>query len=78
MDGQEFINIAQRNLANRFPNTTPNDWYTVWQVRVLQNNKALLSTDVFDGKYVEVTYNGDKQEMYIDVYGHETNTVVHV
>ena len=36
--------------------------------RSLQNNKALLSTTLFDGMYYEVTYNGDKHEAYLDAY----------
>ena len=36
--------------------------------RFLQNNKALLSTDVPDGMYYEVTYNGDNKEFYLDAY----------
>ena len=43
--------------------------YVVWSCKTLQNYKALLSTSVFgDGIYVEFTYNGDKQELYMDVY----------
>lgn len=37
-------------------------------VKTLQNNKALLSTTLPDGIYYECTYNGDKKEMYVDVY----------
>lgn len=44
------------------------DLYVVWQVKVLQNNKCLISTDVVNGYYWEVTYNGDKREMYVDMY----------
>ena len=47
---------------------TTEDVYVVWLVKVLQNNKALLSTTLFDGMYYEVTYNGDKDELYIDAY----------
>ena len=47
---------------------TEEDVYVVWLVKVLQNNKALLSTTLFDGMYYEVTYNGDKDEIYIDAY----------
>ena len=36
--------------------------------KTLQNNKALLSTTLFDGMYYECTYNGDKKEMYVDAY----------
>jgi hypothetical protein len=43
--------------------------YVVWSCKTLQNYKALLSTAVSgDGIYVEFTYNGDKQELYMDVY----------
>lgn len=47
---------------------TAEDVYVVWQVKVLQNNKALLSTRLSDGMYYECTYNGDKDEMYVDCY----------
>lgn len=42
--------------------------YVVWFSKTLQNWKALLSTTLPDGMYYEVTYNGDKQETYIDAY----------
>lgn len=47
---------------------TAEDVYVVWQVKVLQNNKALLSTNLSDGMYYECTYSGDKDEMYVDCY----------
>lgn len=47
---------------------TIDDVFMVWSCKTLQNNKALLSTTLFDGMYYECTYNGDKKEMYIDVY----------
>lgn len=45
-----------------------NEVYVVWFCKTLQNWKALLSTTLPDGKYYEVTFNGDKQELYLDVY----------
>lgn len=42
--------------------------YCVWMVKCLQNNKALFSTTLRDGKYYECTFNGDKKELYVDVY----------
>lgn len=36
--------------------------------KTLQNNKALLSTTLLDGMHYECTYNGDKQELYLDAY----------
>ena len=42
--------------------------FVVWSCKTLQNNKALLSTTLFDGMYYEITYNGDKKELYLDAY----------
>ena len=50
--------------------------YVVWFCKTLQNWKALLSTSIADGKYYELTYNGDKAETYVDVYVKESNTAV--
>lgn len=44
------------------------DVFVVWTCKTLQNNKALLSTTLFDGMYYEITYNGDKKEFYFDAY----------
>lgn len=42
--------------------------YCVWFCKTLQNAKAILSTSVRDGMIYEVTFNGDKQELYLDAY----------
>ena len=44
------------------------DVFVVWYCKTLQNAKALLSTIVSDGMYYELTYNGDKKELYLDAY----------
>lgn len=49
-------------------NVTLDDVYVVWSVKVLQNWKALISTTLPDGMYYELTYNGDKDELYLDAY----------
>lgn len=46
----------------------PSDVYVVWYAKELQNHKAMLSTPVPDGMYYEITYNGNKDELYIDAY----------
>ena len=43
-------------------------FYIVWQCKTLQNNKALLSTTLSDGMYYELTYNGDKKQIYLGAY----------
>ena len=47
---------------------TTEDVYVVWFCKTLQNWKAMVSTNVSDGMYYEVTHNGDKSETYVDVY----------
>ena len=51
--------------------------YVVWFSKTLQNWKAMVATDVpGDGYYFEVTYNGDKQETYLDVYKKISNGAI--
>ena len=68
------------NRADKTDNVllSEDDVYVVWLCKTLQNNKALLSTTVSDGMYYEVTYNGDKREMYVDAYKKWENFVVPV
>lgn len=44
------------------------DVFVVWNCKTLQNNKALFSTTISDGLYYEFTFNGNKEELYMDVY----------
>ena len=50
--------------------------YVVWMCKTLKNSKALLSTTIPDGKYYEMTYNGEKDELYMDVYTKVQNICV--
>lgn len=77
MNDVEFIKCCKQLVAdytNKHIDVTDgkritiNDVYTVWQVKALQNSKALLSTTLCDGMYYEITYNGDKGEIYLDAY----------
>lgn len=42
--------------------------FVVWKCKALQNWKWLLSSTLPDGMYYELTYNGDKDEFYLDAY----------
>lgn len=77
MDSKEFITLCKKEIVNYFNGNSEktdkfelsgDDVFVVWSCKTLQNNKALLSTTVSDGMYYEVTFNGDKKEMYLDVY----------
>ena len=61
-----YFNIHAEKTDNK--EITVNDVYVVWFCKTLQNWKALLSTNVSDGMYYEITHNGDKNETYVDVY----------
>ena len=75
MDSKNFIQICI-DLVNKYTiehldktDGVPEfDVFVVWNCKTLQNNKALLSTTLFDGMYYEITYNGDKKEIYFDAY----------
>lgn len=65
------INAARTVLLNELDCSAdrlePSDMYVVWFCKTLQNWKALVS-GVYIKKYIEVTYNGDNGETYVDVY----------
>ena len=77
MTNQEFIQLCKEKVCE-YTNAhldktdgksiTTDDVFVVWSCKTLQNSKALLSTTVHDGMYYEMTYNGDKNEVYMDAY----------
>lgn len=85
MGNDKFIKLCKKTVVNYFnkhvektdrKTITEEDVYVVWVCKALQNNKALLSTNVSDGMYYEITHNGDKNETYVDVYKKWENFVV--
>lgn len=76
---EKAINAARTVLFNEFGYSANElalmDMYVVWFSKTLQNWKALVS-GVHIKEYIEVTYNGDKQETYIDVYNKTYNACV--
>ena len=47
---------------------TEEDVFIVWMCKTLKNSKAMVSTTLPDGMYYELTYNGEKKELYLDAY----------
>lgn len=77
MTNTEFRKVAVNAVVDYFNNKkektdqyvmTEDDVYIVWLCKTLQNHKAMLSTMVLDGMYYEFTWNGDKNEGYLDAY----------
>lgn len=50
--------------------------YIVWKCKTLQNWKWMLASTLPDGMYYELTYNGDKEEYYLDAYKKFENRVI--
>lgn len=77
MPNQEFLMLCKTLIIDYYNDRVDktdnkqiclDDVFVVWSCKTLQNNKALLSTTVSDGMYYELTYNGDKNELYFDAY----------
>ncbi|MFQ6792927.1 MAG: DUF6275 family protein [Thomasclavelia sp.] len=85
MGSKKFIQICKEKVV-KYVNEhldktdkkeiTEDDIFVVWSCKTLQNNKALLSTTLFDGMYYELTYNGDKNELYFDAYKKWENKLI--
>lgn len=87
MDNQKFIEICKREVVkyandhldkSDYKTIGVENVYVVWLSKTLQNNKALLSTTLQDGMYYELTYNGDKKELYLDAYKKWENKCIEV
>ncbi len=77
MSDDKFLELCKKTIVDYFNNRveitdnmkiTENNVFIVWSCKTLQNNKALVSTNISDGMYYELTYNGDKKDLYLDAY----------
>lgn len=75
MGSDEFLDLCKKTVReyteehlDKTDGKVDFDVYVVWYAKTLQNHKALLSTTLDDGMYYELTYNGNKQELYFDAY----------
>ena len=75
MGNKEFIDICKNEVRkyteehiDKTDAKQDFEVFVVWSCKTLQNHKALLSTTISDGMYYELTYNGDKKELYFDAY----------
>lgn len=77
MSNDKFLELCKKTIVDYFNNRVEitdnmkineDNVFIVWSCKTLQNNKALVSTNISDGMYYELTYNGDKKELYLDAY----------
>lgn len=80
---EHFESVVRKKLVEWYHKNRPEvqidvtNTFVVWLCKTLQNYKCFASTTIDgDGIYAEYTYNGDKQELYEDVYGKLTNTCI--
>ena len=62
-------------LKNHDEVFTIKDLSLVWFARILGDMKAIVIDNGVNNRLYEVTYNIDKDEMYVDEYDKQTNTV---
>ena len=87
MSNDRFLELCKKTIVDYFNNRveitdnmkiTENNVFIVWSCKTLQNNKALVSTNISDGMYYELTYNGDKKELYLDAYKKWENKCIEI
>ena len=87
MNERDFIALCKREVLDYVNShrdktdsgaASESDIFVVWYCKTLQNSKALLSTCLPDGMYYELTYNGDKKELYLDAYKKWENVCIRV
>jgi hypothetical protein len=83
MGNNDFEKIAKQTVADYVNRAkggekkiSADNVFIVWSCKTLQNNKVLASTTLPDGMYYELTYNGDKDELYLDAYKKRENLCV--
>jgi len=70
----EYV-VEHMDKTDKIP---PFDVFVVWNCYMLGNIKAMLSTTLPDGMYYEVTYNKEKNEMYLDAYKKFENRCIEI
>lgn len=86
MTHERFIELAKEKVRDyenervdiNFMNVQLEDIFIVWSCKTLQNSKALLSAKHKGAFYYEFTYDGDKEEVYMDVYKKVVNVPIDV
>mgnify|MGYP005776321755 FL=1 len=85
MINDEMLELSKRVVVDYFNEhaektdnvkISKDDVFIVWFSKTLQNFKALVSTTISDGMYYEITYNGDKNELYLDAYKKWENQLI--
>lgn len=76
---KEALDITRKVLQDNYGYTSDvvaeDKMFVVWSCKTLQNWKAIVGGTAIK-ELVEVTYNGDKKESYVDVYAKKLNVAI--
>ena len=67
---QIMLNYIRKQVSGEF------EIFTVWKAKILNNCKYIFKVDRIDGRIYELTYNGQKNEWYLDAYKKLENIVI--
>mgnify|MGYP000844442733 FL=1 len=78
---KEFEEISRKKIQEYYKKEgieldKDNDIFVVWLAKALGNTKGVFITNKMDKKLYEITYNGQKNEMYLDTYIKEQNILI--
>ena len=67
-EAKELVRDYIADTINKAETVPEFETYVVWNCYILGYQKALISTTLPDKMYYEVTYNAEKNEIYLDAY----------
>lgn len=81
MQSYEFEVICKNELIKELKEKYNEDYtieelHLVWFSKALQNFKCVIIDLKENQRYYECTYNGDKKQLYVDIYEKKHNTLV--
>lgn len=87
MTDQKFTKLAttsianwwnkQENLVAKFGQVSPDEVYTTWKCKAIENFKGLFGVPRDgDGLYFEFTFHAKMNHCYLDVYHKQTQVVI--
>ena len=68
---EKAIKLVKDYVDAHIDHSNPDAEYTifvVWQCKILQNFKCLISTTLPNGMYFELTWDGEQERWYFDAY----------
>ena len=70
-------NILIKELKDKYEeDLTIQDLHLVWFGKILRNYKCVIIDLKPNQRYYELTFNGEKEEIYLDIYQKEQNIII--